>query len=173
MESELLTLIDQVENLLNEGGRVPLSTRVMVQSTDIFRLLDAMRQSLPREIVRARHIYQERDRLLQEAQIEADAMRAAARAEREALVAEHHVTIEAIRAAEAMKREAKAECDRLKLEADSYALQSLRELQVKLLHLRTDLDQTLKTVAGGVELLEGRSRLTVLPTVRPRSPDAN
>jgi cell division septum initiation protein DivIVA len=156
MESELLALIEQMELLLGEGGRVPLSSRVMIAPTEAYRLLDLMRQSLPREVVRARHIYQERDRILGEAQVEADALRAAARAEREALIAEHSVTVEAMRAAEAMKREARAECERLRLEADAYALHSLRDLQVQLAKTKADLDATVKTVSGGIEMLESR-----------------
>ncbi len=157
MESEMLALIEQLEALLNLGGRVPLSARMIVNAPEAFRLLDLMRQSLPREIVRARHIFQERDRLLGEARIEAEQIRAAAQAEREALLAEHAITVEAIRQTEARKREARLEGERLRMEADAYAMHSLRDLQVQLIQARADLDATLKTVAGGMELLEGRA----------------
>ena len=157
MDSELLALIDQVETLLNEGGRVPLSQRIIISPTDAFRLLDQMRQSLPREVVRARHIYQERDRILQEAQIEADALRLASRAEREALIAEHSVTVEALRTAEMTKRDARAACERMHLEADGYALHSLRDVQIELAKAQANLETTLHTISGGIELLESRS----------------
>ncbi len=158
MESEILGLIDQLEELLSVGGRLPLSSRVMIAAPDAFRLLDQMRQSLPREIVRARHIYQERERIVSDAQAEADATRDSARAEREALIAGHSVTVEALRAAEELKRETRAQCDRMRLEADAYALHSLRDLQVQVAHIRAALDTTQKTVAGGIEHLESRTR---------------
>ena len=157
MESELLALIDQLEALLESSGKVPISGRIMVPGPDAYRLLDQMRQALPREVVRARHIYQERDRLLQEARIEADGIRASATAEHDALLAQHTITIEAIRAAEQVKRDARAESERLRLEADAYALHSLRDLQVQLMHLRAALDATLKTAVGGVEHLESHT----------------
>jgi len=160
MDSELLALFDQLEVLLQEGRRVPLSSHVMILPGEAIRLLDQMRQTLPREIVRGRHIYQERERLLQEAQAEAEAIRVAARSEREALIAEHTITIEAIRVAEQVKREAHNESERLHMEADAYALHSLRDLQVQLAQYRGELDQTLKTVSGGIEMLEGRTHYT-------------
>lgn len=162
MESEILALIDQVEELLSAGGRVPLSSRVMVQAAEAFHLLDQMRQALPREIVRARHIYQERDRILQEAQTEAEAIRAAARAEHEVLVAHHVILVEATAAAEARRAEARRECEHLRAEADTYAVTSLHDLHRQLEQARQQLDATLKTTQGGISLL--RSRATAGPT---------
>lgn len=157
MESELLALIDELETLLGAGGRVPLSSRVLVAAPDAYHLLDQMRQSLPREMMRARHIYQERDRIVQDAKIEAESIRASAQTERETLLAEHAITVEALRQAETMKREARAECERLRLEADAYALHSLRDVQVQLAQTRNALEATLKTVHGGIELLDTRA----------------
>lgn len=158
MESEILALIDQLEALCSAGGRVPLSSRVMMTPSEVYHLLDQMRQSLPREIVRARHIYQERDRLLQDAQVEADAVRAATKAERAALLAEHSIVLEAQTTAEHLKRSARAERERMLLEADAYALHSLRDMQVQLLQTRQALEMTLKTVIGGIDMLEDRSQ---------------
>lgn len=157
MDSELLALIDQLEELLSAGGRVPLSSRVMVQGPEAFHLLDQMRQSLPREIVRARHIFQERDRILQEAQTEAEALRSAARAEREALVAHHAILLEATATAEAVRAETRHACDQLRAEADTYALTALRDIQLQLDQVRHHLDTTLKTTQGGISLLRSRA----------------
>ncbi len=163
MESELLALIDQLEELLSAGGRVPLSQRVMVAAPDAFRLLDAMRQALPREIAHARHIYQERDRLLQEARTEADATRIAARAEREALIADHPILREATAVAQSLRAETLRECAQLRAEADTYALTSLRDLQDQLTQTRHLLDATLKTTAGGIAHLQAHARDAELP----------
>lgn len=157
MESELLALIDQLEALLAAGGKVPLSSRVMVPAPEVYRLLEQMRQTLPREVARARHIYQERDRILGAARLDAEQTRAAARAERDTLLAEHSVTVEALRAAETLHRNARAEADRLRLEADAYALHRLRDLHIHLLQSRAALDTTLKTVAGGIDHLDAHT----------------
>ena len=157
MESEILALIDELEVLLSSGGRVPLSSRVMVQAPEAFHLLDQMRQSLPREIVRARHIFQERDRTMQEAQTEADAIRASARAEHEALVADHAILLEVAAAAEVQRAETRRECDQMRAEADTYTINSLRELQAQLEAARQHLNATLKTTQGGIALLHART----------------
>jgi hypothetical protein len=168
MDSELLSLIEQMSSLLDTGGRLPLSSRIMVQANEISYILDQMRQALPREIARARHICQERDHILSEATLEAESIRAAAQAERTALIAEHTVTVEALRAAEILKHETRLECERMKLDADAYALHSLRELQIQLVRLRTELDQTLKTVIGGIELLENRTAYGIAEAANTR-----
>ena len=156
MESELLTLIDQLEELLSAGGRVPLSQRVLVSAPDAFRLLDQMRQSLPREVAHARHIYQERERILLEARTESDATRAAARAEREALIADHVVLQEAAAAAQTLRAEAQRECARLRAEADTYAITSLRDLHDHLTQARQLLDATLKTTGAGIAHIQAQ-----------------
>jgi hypothetical protein len=158
MDSELLALIDQLEEMLSAGSRVPLSQRVMVTAPDAFRLLDAMRQALPREIAHARHIYQERERLLQEAHTEAEATRAAAKAEREALVADHPILREATAVAQSLRAETLRECARLRAEADAYALTSLRDLQTQLHQSRQLLDATIKTTTAGIEHLQTQAR---------------
>jgi cell division septum initiation protein DivIVA len=157
MDSEILALIDRLEHLLGAGGKLPLSSKIVVPASDAFHLLDQMRQALPREIVQARHIYQERDRILGDAQSEAEALRATARAAREALIDAHDITGEAMRRADDLLRATRAECERLRLEADAYALHSLRDLQIQLAQARVALDATLKTVAGGVDHLESRA----------------
>jgi cell division septum initiation protein DivIVA len=157
MDSEILALIDALEELLSAGGRVPLSSRVMVPAPEAYHLLDQMRQTLPREIIRARHIFQDRDRLLQEAQNDADALRASARAERETVLSEHAITLEATASAEAMLAEARRECDRMRDEADRYALESLRDLHALLLRVRDEAEATLKTTRGGIMLLNDRA----------------
>jgi uncharacterized membrane protein YqiK len=163
MESELLALIDQLEELFSAGGRVPLSQRVMVAAPDAFRLLDAMRQALPREIAHARHIYQERERLLQEARTEADATRIAARAEREALIADHAILRAATTEAQSLRAETLRECMRLRAEADAYALTSLHDLQTQLAQTRQLLDATLKTTMAGIDHLQAHPRDADLP----------
>ncbi len=157
MESEILALIDALEEMLSAGGRVPLSSRVMVPASEAFHLLDQMRQALPREIIRARHIFQDRDRMLQEAQTDAEAIRAATRAERETLLSEHAITLEASAAAEAMLAETRRECDQMRDEADRYALESLRDLHALLLRVRDETEGTLKTTRGGITLLNDRA----------------
>ncbi len=160
MESEILELLDQIEQIINDGGHVPFSARVLVSAQEVIQIIDQARQSLPREITRARLIYQDRDRILQEAKTEAESTRSAARAEREALIAEHSITLEAIRQSENLKRATKSECDKMKLDADLYARSSLQNLQRELVHLRSEVDSILKTAAGGIELLDARAAYT-------------
>lgn len=161
MESEILALIDQVEELLSASGRVPLSQRVMVPAPEAFHLLDQLRQALPREVARARQLLHERDRILQEAQTEAEAMRAAARAEREALVAQHPIALAAAAAAEALMVETRQECARMRADADAYALTALRDLHGQLAQARAALETTLKTTQGGMSLLANRAHAPV------------
>lgn len=65
---ELDDLIDELEDALADGRRIPLTGRLMVDEERILDILDRMRVAVPEELKQARRIVQEQERLLAEAQ---------------------------------------------------------------------------------------------------------
>ena len=61
-------MIDELEDVLAEGRRVPLSGRLLVNEDRILDIIDRMRVAVPDEIKQARRVIGEQDRLLGEAQ---------------------------------------------------------------------------------------------------------
>ena len=64
-------ILDEIENILVDSTRVPFTNKLIVEEDDIIRLLDELRELLPQEIKDAAKIVSERQRILEEAQKEA------------------------------------------------------------------------------------------------------
>jgi hypothetical protein len=70
---DILHLVDRLEELVNEGRRLPLSSKVMMDEQKIWDLIDQMRISVPEEVKKAKRTNQERDRIIAQAHEEAAA----------------------------------------------------------------------------------------------------
>ncbi len=90
-DPEIVHLIDQAARLLEDGTRVPLTGRTVVDGEGLLALLDHMRQALPEDIRRARGVLEECERVLAVAQQDAEAVVEAGRAQAAALTAESAV----------------------------------------------------------------------------------
>ncbi len=76
-------LVDRLEQTLNDSRRLPLTAYLLVNEDQVFNIVDQMRVSVPEEVKRANRIEAEKDRILAQANEEADRIRALARQEAE------------------------------------------------------------------------------------------
>lgn len=129
---DILLLIDRLEDLVTNGMRVPLSSRVMVEEEDILAVVDQLRLALPQEIKQARRVVQERQKILADAQAEADKILTVAKERAEYLMHEQGLVNEAKARAEEILRQAKDSAKRSMGEVDGYALRLLSELEAVL-----------------------------------------
>jgi glutamyl-tRNA reductase len=121
-------LIDEIEDVLAEGRRVPFSSRLMVDEEKILDIIDRMRVAVPDELKQARRIIQEQERLLAEAQ------------ERVHQALSEQGLLEAIEAErQRLLRQAEQEAIQVRLGADEYARQVLEELDERLTKLVTSV----------------------------------
>jgi cell division septum initiation protein DivIVA len=121
-------LIDEIEDVLAEGRRVPFSSRLMVDEEKILDIIDRMRVAVPDELKQARRIIQEQERLLAEAQ------------ERVHQALSEQGLLEAIEAErQRLLRQAEQEASQVRLGADEYARQVLEELDERLTKLVTSV----------------------------------
>lgn len=112
--SDILYSIDQLEDLVSNAKRVPMSRKVMVEEDDFIHLLDEMRTNIPLEIRDAHRLLKERERLIGEAQDQAARIVEDAKRRAQVLVSEHTILAEArqlgeeeLRAAERQRQEAR------------------------------------------------------------------
>lgn len=127
--ADVLYLVDQLEELVTEAKRVPLSNRVMVEEDDFRAIVDQLRESLPQEIRQAQRVIKERERIIGQAQDEADQIVSSARMKAEALVAQHQITNDARQLGESILRRAEEEQQRLRGEMDVFVLQQIEVVQ--------------------------------------------
>ncbi len=129
-------MIDELEDALAEGRRVPFSGRLMVDEERILDIIDRMRVSVPEELKHARRIIQERDRLLADAQervqqvLHEQGLLSAVEEERQRLL-DH----------------AEQEAAQVRAGADEYARQVLEELDERLEQLVTSVRNGLSALS--------------------------
>jgi cell division septum initiation protein DivIVA len=140
---DILHLVDRLEELVNEGRRLPLSTKVMVDEQKIWDLIDQMRISIPEEVKKAKRTNQERDRIIAQAHEEAARMVDLKREEAAAMVSEHELTRAAEERATTIVERAKRDAESLRADADEYVIQVLERLGA-------DLERALKEVRNGI-----------------------
>ncbi|NTW97139.1 MAG: hypothetical protein HGB28_01145 [Oscillochloris sp.] len=134
---ELDDLIDEIEDALAEGRRVPFSGRLLVDEERILDIIDRMRVAIPEEQKRARRIIQEQEGLIAEAQ---------ARVQQ---VLEERGLLEAINAERGrLMQQAEQEATQVRAGADDYARQVLEDLDERLTKLVTSVRNGLSTLGS-------------------------
>ena len=166
---DILYLVDRMEALLVKGWRVPMTSKTMIDEDEFLDLIDQMRIAIPEEIKQSKKIVQERDRVVAQAQEEAQRIAAMAKEDAARLTNEHAVTKAAESRAELIESDAKASALQIRLGADSYAAQSLSELQSRLEQLAQQVAALQTQVYNGLNVISGEGT----PTDNPPNPDQN
>lgn len=135
MRNDLVQLIDQLESLVVQGRRVPLSAMVMIEEHSFIELIDRLRMGIDEETKDARRVSAERDRVLSHAQSEADNILRAAEEQAARMLAETDVVQVAHARAQMIVEEAEARASDLRRSADSYVLEALSGLDDELSRL--------------------------------------
>lgn len=143
--ADILHLIDRLEDLVTNGTRVPLSSRVMIEEEEFLAVVDQLRLSVPQEIKQARRVVQDRQKIITDAQAEAEKILSVAKERAEYLMNEQGLVNEAKARSEEILRQAKDHAKRSMGEVDVYALQILTQLE-NLLQQSLQQIQQAKTV---------------------------
>ena len=128
---DILQLIDRLEELFNQSKSIPLTRNVMVDEDRMLDIIDQMRIAIPEEVKKAQQLLGQRDRVLAQAQEEANRTLELARQKADQLVAKDMVAQEAARRAEQIVAQARTEAENVRIDADDYVLDSLNQLQAE------------------------------------------
>jgi F0F1-type ATP synthase membrane subunit b/b' len=144
---DILQLIDRLEELFNESKAIPLTHNVMVDEDRMLELIDQMRIAIPEEVKKAQQVLAQRDRVMAQAQEEANRTIALAREKADQLVGKDSVVIEAQRRAEQILNQARADAEATRVDADNYVLDSLN-------HLHEEMERLITQVRNGIQTIE-------------------
>ena len=92
MDDTVLKLLEELEQVVDEGRSSPFSNKVQVDKDEIFEIIDEIKMKLPNEIKQSKWVIEERNKILVDAQKEADEMLKEAEVRLGKLVEEHAVT---------------------------------------------------------------------------------
>jgi len=143
---DILQLIDRLEELFNESKAIPLTRNVMVDEDRMLDIIDQMRIAIPEEVKKAQQLLGQRDRVLAQAQEEANRTIEIARQKADQLVTRDMILQEAQRRSEQLLTQARSEADRIRNDADDYVIESLNQLQAELERIANQVHNGIRTV---------------------------
>jgi vacuolar-type H+-ATPase subunit H len=144
---EINLLLDRLESLLVESRPFMLSANVLVDRDRCFDIINQMRVSIPEEVKKSKRVYQERDRIIAQANEEAERIIALAREQAAQMVDDHEIAKQGETKAQVILERVQREAQEIRLGADEYALSVLRQLEQHLI-------DHLGTVQNGIITLE-------------------
>jgi len=151
VDMDILHLVDRLEELFNESRRIFFTRSVIVDEDRMLDLIDQMRVSIPEEIKKAQQILVQRDRILAQAQEEANRTLALAREKSEQLVERDSIVQSAHGQADQIISQAQLDGNTTRHEADEYVLDALNKLEM-------ELDRILNQVRNGINTLQSEKQ---------------
>ncbi len=134
---DILHLVDRLEELFNESRPIPLTHSVIVDEDRILEIIDQMRISIPEEVKKAQQIIAQRDRVLAQAQEEANRTIGLAKQKMEELLTRDAIVQAAQTRSEQILAQARVDAETTRREADDYIIESLGQLESELTRLLT------------------------------------
>jgi hypothetical protein len=143
---DILHLVDRLEELFNESRSIPLTHSVIVDEDRMLDIIDQMRVSIPEEIKKAQQVMSQRDRIVAQAQEEANRTLALAREKSEQIIERDAIVVAAQQRSEQIIEQSRVESEETKREADEYVLGTLSQLEM-------EMERSLNQVRNGIRTL--------------------
>jgi hypothetical protein len=144
---DILQLIDRLEELFNAAKAVPFTHNVVVDEDRMLELIDQMRIAIPEEVKKAQQVMAQRDRVMAQAQEEANRTLQLSREKAEQLVQKDMIVQEAQRRADQIISQARTEAESTRVDADNYVVDTLMQLQDQIAKLGGQ-------VANGIRMVQ-------------------
>lgn len=155
---DILQLIDRLEELFNDAKAVPFTHNVVVDEDKMLELIDQMRIAIPEEVKKAQQLVAQRDRVMAQAQEEANRTLQLARDKADQMAQKDIITQEAQRRADQILTQARAEAEDIRADGDNYVLDTLMQLQDQIAKLSNQVN-------NGVRVMqEEQMRKTLSPS---------
>ena len=148
---DILHLIDRLETLVTEGFHIPFTSNVILQEDAFLDIIDQMRVSIPEEVKLAKRTEAERERLLLQAQEEANRLVEMAREKAKTMTDEHELIVFAQERAQEIEEQAHRQAEEILGDTDEYIIDQLSELEEQLM-------KTLTTVRNGLRHVRETTR---------------
>ncbi len=146
---DVLKLIDEVEDIVEGGSSLPFSSRVMIDKDELLDIIKEIRINLPDEIKQAAWIKEERQRILDDAQSDADTLLSDAENKLEEMLEEEGISKMANQRAEEIINRAQINAKEIRLGAMEYADSLLLDTQESLKEVIGLLNDNRKELRGG------------------------
>jgi cell division septum initiation protein DivIVA len=144
---DILQLIDRLEELFNTAKAVPFTHNVVVDEDRMLELIDQMRIAIPDEVKKAQQVMAQRDRVMAQAQEEANRTLQLSRDKSEQMIERDVIVQEAQRRAEQILAQARTEAETVRVDTDTYVVDTLMQLQDQIAKMSNQ-------VANGIRMVQ-------------------
>lgn len=138
---EILTVLETLEDLIERSSGVPFSSKCLVDREEVLEIIKEMRLKLPDDIKQAKWVKEERQKILLEAQKEANNILKDAENKIASLVDEHEITKKAYEQSNEIVGSAQKNAREIRLGAREYADSVLNKVE----EILTDATDVIKT----------------------------
>lgn len=128
----VLDQLDQLEEIVLDGSRIPFSGGRLVNEQDAIEMMDALREAIPGQLTQADELLRQREDFIAKARQQAEEIVAQARREREQLINTAAIRQEAERQVAELRDQARQQCEQMLLQTRQQAAQVEQELQARL-----------------------------------------
>jgi cell division septum initiation protein DivIVA len=125
---------------------VPFTHNVVVDEDRMLELIDQMRIAIPEEVKKAQQVMAQRDRVMAQAQEEANRTLQLSRDKAEQMVQKDMIVQEAQRRAEQIVSQARGEAEATRVDADNYVVDTLMQLQDQIAKLSNQVSNGVRMV---------------------------
>lgn len=126
---EILSILETLEDLVEKSVNVPFSGKCLVDKEEILEIVKEVRLKLPDDIKQAKWVKEERQRILMEAQKEANNMLKDVESKIASLVDEHEITQKAYEQANEIVASAQKNAREIRLGTKDYADSVLNKVE--------------------------------------------
>ena len=149
---DILKLVDQLEEILNQSRPIPFTKNVIVDEDVLLDIIDQMRVMIPDEVRKAEQVLAQRDRLLAQAQEEANRTLAIAREKSDQMLTRDALVQAAQSRADQVQVQTREDLEQERRDADDYVLQTLTRLEM-------ELDRYLTQVRNGIRAVKNQETI--------------
>lgn len=160
---DALELLDELEDIIDKGASVPFSARCILDKDELLDVLQEIKLKLPEDLKQAKWIKEERNRILQEAQTEADTLIKNAEDKIIAMVNENEITKKAIVQGNQIIEDARRNAQQVTDSSYNYADNLLETVEKVVMSSMKDLEQCVNIVRNNRN--EMRSNGAIAPSV--------
>lgn len=152
---DILQLIDNLEDVIEDASSVPLTSKCLIDKEEIFERIQEIRLQLPEDLKQAKWVKEERQRILMEAQKEADNILKGAEDKIAALVNEHEITKHAQEQAEIIIANAQNNAKDIRLGTLEYADGMLVDMENVIEDVKSAVFKSMSEVSNQVSQIDG------------------
>ena len=132
MDMDIMEIIDMMEETINKASTVPLTGKIMMDRDELLDYIQEIRLVYPEQLKEAKWVKTERQRILDEAEERADAIKKSAEGMQEKLIDEHEITRQAYEKADAIRDMSEKDARERRMDTEQYVDDILADAEHRL-----------------------------------------